>query len=516
MGITPITDASGLMDLTALQGVTPVQPVNTGSDFKTIWSDQAANTASKADNLSTYVSKNNAASDSQKTETSDDTTVRNSSNDRVSTEKTDRSQEDDEASKTDVKGKESPDEAGETEAEETAKAGGVLKDEEIVSAQEVLSAQVIELVQKITEILGITPEEFENIIQESGIDDVQLLDKDVLSEVLVQALGADSNLDLLTDETNYDLFTGSMEVLNEVLGSDSGIEDLTIGELKEVISQTLSAEPAEETLPQQSEESVKTEFVPETSEPVLEIKAENTEDKPKTVRYEKDSNGDFIRVDVSESGKQVGEESLVTKAVKPEEQQTGRNFGERKEGGTEEHMMNPGPSFEEIKIQPEAPVQEVPFTYSANTQEIAEQILDHMKTVTDGDYTDVEMQLHPASLGTLHIHVTNNAGVLTASFVTENEAVRSAVESQMVRLIEQFESQGIKIDAVEVTVASHAFEQGNDTGRSNESNDHNPRRSRRINLADYADGADASDLEDDEKIAAEMMAANGNTVDFMA
>ena len=515
MGITPITDASGLMDLTALQGVTPVQPVNTGSDFKTIWSDQAANTASKADNLSTYVSKNNAASDSQKTETSDDNTVRNSSNDRVSTGKTDRSQEDSEASKTDVKGKESPDEVEDTKAEDKAEVGGVLKDEEIVSAQEVLSAQIMELVQKITEILGITPEEFENLLQESSIDTVQLLDKDVLSAVLVQALGADSNLDLLTDETNYDLFNRSMEVLNEVLESDSGIEDLTIGELKEVISQTLSAEPAEETLPQQSEESVKTEFVLETSEPVMEIKAESTEDKPKTVRYEKDSNGDFIRVDVSESGKQVGEESLVTKAAKPEEQ-SGRNFGEKKEGNTEEHMMNPGPSFEEVKMQPEAPVQEVPFTYSANTQEIAEQIVDHMKTVTDGDYSDVEMQLHPASLGTLHIHVTNNAGVLTASFVTENEAVRSAVESQMVRLIEQFESQGIKIDAVEVTVASHAFEQGNDTGRSNESNDHNPKRSRRINLADYADGADASDLEDDEKIAAEMMAANGNTVDFMA
>ena len=129
---------------------------------------------------------------------------------------------------------------------------------------------------------------------------------------------------------------------------------------------------------------------------------------------------------------------------------------------------------------------------------------------------DVEMQLHPASLGTLHIHVTNNAGVLTASFVTENEAVRSAVESQMVRLIEQFETQGIKVDAVEVTVASHAFEQGNDAGRSNESNEGNQKRSRRINLGDLEGDLVTDDMEEDEKIAAEMMAANGNTVDFTA
>ncbi len=170
----------------------------------------------------------------------------------------------------------------------------------------------------------------------------------------------------------------------------------------------------------------------------------------------------------------------------------------------------------EIKPEGTDQVQNTAFSYNTSVNEIAEQILERMKTVTDGDYSDVEMQLHPASLGTLHIHVTNNAGVLTASFVTENEAVRSAVESQMVRLIEQFESQGIKIEAVEVTVASHAFEQGNDAGRSNESNEGNPRRSRRINLGDYADEEGIEGLNEEEKIAAEMMAANGNTVDFMA
>ena len=86
----------------------------------------------------------------------------------------------------------------------------------------------------------------------------------------------------------------------------------------------------------------------------------------------------------------------------------------------------------------------------------------------------------------------------------------------MVRLIEQFETQGIKVDAVEVTVASHAFEQGNDAGRSNESNEGNQKRSRRINLGELEGDLVTDDMEEDEKIAAEMMAANGNTVDFTA
>ena len=484
MGITPITDASGLMDQ-LMPGAAPVQTANSGSDFKTIWSDQAANSANAADKISTYVAKDSAASDNrQDVKTGDD---RN-------TVKATGSRKDTEASQTDVKGTDSPDETGKIKAQDNAKTGGVLKDEDIESAQEVLASQIAELVQKITEILGIEPEEFENLLQASGIDKMQLLDGEVLSDFMVQALGADSRLALLTDEAGYDQFNQAMEALNEILGKDSGIADLNVGELKELVSDVLEKQgndiPAEEVVP--------------------EVKTEKTE----TVRYERDSNGNFIRTDVNESGSEVGQATLVAKAEKPGDQKNAS--GDSKNNTGSEHMTNASQVFDDIKPEGDVQVQAPAYSYTENVNEIAEQILDHMKTVTDGDYSDVEMQLHPASLGTLQIHVTNNAGVMTASFVTENEAVRSAVESQMVRLIEQFETQGIKIEAVEVTVASHAFEQGNDAGRSNESGEGSQKRSRRINLGDLTDDSQLEDMEEDEKIAAEMMAANGNTVDFMA
>lgn len=484
MGITPITDASGLMDQIAMPGVTPVQSTKSGSDFKTIWSDQATNSANAADKISTYVAKDNAADNSRPDVKTDD----------HATVKANRSQKDNEASQTDVKGMDSPDETGYTKAADNAKAGGVLKDEDIESAQEVIASAIAELVQKITEILGIEPEEMENLLQASGIDKMQLLDGEVLSSFMVQALGADSRLSLLTDEANYDLFSSAMETLNELLAEDSGIEDLNVGELKDLVSNALDKQGIDVS----------------AEELIADVKPE----KPETVRYERDSNGNFIRTDVTEGGSEVGEATLVTKAYKPENQK--QSSGDSKNGNGSDHMMNTAQMFDDIKAEAPVQIQETAFTYTENVNEIAEQILDHMKTVTNGDYSDVEMQLHPASLGTLHIHVTNNAGVLTASFVTENEAVRSAVESQMVRLIEQFETQGIKIEAVEVTVASHAFEQGNDAGRSNESGEGSQKRSRRINLGELTDDAEIEDMEDDEKIAAEMMAANGNTVDFQA
>ena len=494
MGITPITDAAGLMDQLTMPGVNPVQNQGSGSDFKTIWSDQAAGTVSKADKLSTYVQKENTGSDTRRDVNADDRNVKAVA---------DNKSKDIEASKTDVRGMESPDKAGDTKAADNAETGGVLKDENIETAQETLASIIESLMQKITEILGKDPEEIENILQAEGIDKMQLLDGDVLASVLVKALGADSRLSLLTDEAGCNLFNECMTTLGDVLGTDSGFEDLTVGQLKDLVSEALSGK----------EETVPLENTDDFGDVVIDV-SDKEETKPETVRYERDSNGNFIRTNIGENGKETGEATVVTEASKPENRS--KDFGEKKNNDSNSHMMQGNSQLAEIK--PEAPVQvqDTAFSYATNVNEIAEQILERMKTVTDGDYSDVEMQLHPASLGTLHIHVTNNAGVLTASFVTENEAVRSAVESQMVRLIEQFETQGIKVDAVEVTVASHAFEQGNDAGRSNESNEGNQKRSRRINLGDLEGDLVTDDMEEDEKIAAEMMAANGNTVDFTA
>ncbi len=494
MGITPITDAAGLMDQLTMPGVNPMQNQSSGSDFKTIWSDQAAGTVSKADKISTYVQKENTGSDTRRDVNADDKNVKAVADDKS---------KDIEASKTDVKGKESPDKAGDTKAVNKAEAGGVLKDEDIETAQETLASIIEGLLQKITEILGKDPEEIENLLQAEGIDKMQLLDGDVLASVLVKALGADSRLSLLTDETGCNLFNECMAALGDVLGTDSGFEDMTVGQLKDLVSEALSG----------NDGAVLLDETADFGEAVLNV-SDKEETKPETVRYERDSNGNFIRTNIGENGKETGEATVVTEVAKPENRS--RDFGEKKNNDSNSHMMQGNSQFAEIKPEAPAQVQDTAFSYATNVNEIAEQILERMKTVTDGDYSDVEMQLHPASLGTLHIHVTNNAGVLTASFVTENEAVRSAVESQMVRLIEQFETQGIKIDAVEVTVASHAFEQGNDAGRSNESNEGNQKRSRRINLGNLEGDLVTDDMEEDEKIAAEMMAANGNTVDFTA
>ena len=153
-----------------------------------------------------------------------------------------------------------------------------------------------------------------------------------------------------------------------------------------------------------------------------------------------------------------------------------------------------------------------------DTQDIMRQIMDYMKVQLKPETTSLEMQLHPANLGTLQIQMATKGGSLTANFITQNEAVKAALESQMVQLQQSFEEQGIKVNSIEVTVQPHAFEQNLEQGRGNNSNQNQPGRgrNRRINLDALQDEAEFGSLTEEEQLAAEMLRAGGNTVDYTA
>ena len=132
------------------------------------------------------------------------------------------------------------------------------------------------------------------------------------------------------------------------------------------------------------------------------------------------------------------------------------------------------------------------------------------------------MQLHPASLGTVNLQLTARGGSITAQFTVQNETVKSAMEAQIVQLKEQLENQGVKIEAVEVTLASHGFErnlneQNQGKGEQQASDKVKANRRKIINLNDY-DSLESmeADTDDATRIAMEMMSSNGNSLDMLA
>lgn len=165
---------------------------------------------------------------------------------------------------------------------------------------------------------------------------------------------------------------------------------------------------------------------------------------------------------------------------------------------------------------------------SQNVDSILKQLADFVKIVKNENLTEMELQLHPASLGTVNVSLVTKGGAVTAEFTTQNEAVRAAIESQVSQLVANLEEQGVKVEAVEVSVASHEMERNleengqNDQSRQEQEEKQRVQGTRRnsINFNSFADGGELAEemqgADDATRIAMELMAANGNSMDLMA
>lgn len=165
---------------------------------------------------------------------------------------------------------------------------------------------------------------------------------------------------------------------------------------------------------------------------------------------------------------------------------------------------------------------------SIDTEQLLRQLTDQVKIQHGEEITEMELQLHPASLGTIHVNLATKGGVVTAELTTQNEAVKNAIEAQVVQLKSNLEEQGVKVEAIEVSVASHELEKNLDQNNENRGEARDSERTesirtvrrRSINLNDIEDtqGLEGEALAEDEatRLAVEMMTMHGNSMDLMA
>ena len=100
--------------------------------------------------------------------------------------------------------------------------------------------------------------------------------------------------------------------------------------------------------------------------------------------------------------------------------------------------------------------------------DIIQQVTEQLKVSMTSDETSMEMQLNPENLGKIYVNVSQKNSQITAHMMVMNEVVREALESQLGNLRETLSQAGVKVDAVEVTVASHEFEQNLEQNSSKE------------------------------------------------
>mgnify|MGYP000962950713 CR=1 FL=1 len=168
-------------------------------------------------------------------------------------------------------------------------------------------------------------------------------------------------------------------------------------------------------------------------------------------------------------------------------------------------------------------------TRTVDTESIMKQLADYVKIQKGTELTEMEMQLHPASLGNVHIQLATKGGVVTAQITTQNEAVKNAIETQVVQLKDNLEEQGVSAILIMCTgefpetFVSNLDQNGQDhQSQEQDRTTGGIRRIRRSNInlnlynSDEEALEEAGGLDDAARIAMEMMTANGNTMDLLA
>lgn len=116
------------------------------------------------------------------------------------------------------------------------------------------------------------------------------------------------------------------------------------------------------------------------------------------------------------------------------------------------------PSFEQVLgqkvVNPSVDVSVAATTKASQPvkdhYELIAQIVDKTQVLTSANNTEIIIQLKPEHLGELTLKVTVEAGVVNASFHTNNPEVRGIIEASLTQLKQDMSNQGLKVDNVGV------------------------------------------------------------------
>lgn len=344
------------------------------------------------------------------------------------------------------------------------------------------------------EELSVTEEELLSVLQSLSLAPADLLTKEGLQQVVLAVSGETDFANFLTDET---MFTTLQNLCGELQTTLSDLADelgISQDEVQDFL--TALADKAGDASALQAE-----------ALSAEELSTEKTEDAVTDVEKGSDTEnitGDKTASEVNVPGKETGKQT---------EKETS---GEEKSFTGDKAFDNFAQSFKTGQTQNTQAAVEVTPHFDVETENIIRQITDYMRgNVTDG-VSEMDMQLHPASLGSVHIHLEAKEGVLTAQFTAQNESVKAALESQMIQLKDSFEEQGLTVESIEVMVSSQKFDQSYEEAESH-ANDTGSRSGRqRTRRAGLHVSMEDEELSDEEILAKEVLKGQGSTVEFTA
>ena len=368
--------------------------------------------------------------------------------------------------------------------------------------QESLNEAGKELMTQLADELGITEDDVVNAMQILGLMAVDLLNPANIAQMITQLSGQEETIDLITDT---DIYTSLQDLMEGAESMKDGLMnefDLSEEELQEGIAN------AKENFMQVLEEGTEvTEGEEDQTVPVFDPNANQLKDTktsaPQSEAFTDQPVTEEKKVEITtNSSKEGGNKNLLNSGAESSNlfNQVMNNIADAAAGVDGSEMVS--------------------YADREQMENIIRQITEKITISAKNEETSMELSLHPASLGNVNILLTSGKDGIVAKFTAQNQIVKEAVEAQMVQLQQKFDEQGIKVTSIEVTIASHGFEQNLEQGNERNSGQAEAEKKvkslRRINLSDLEADEEVEAQSEAEKIALQMMAANGNMVDFSA
>ena len=423
-----------------------------------------------------------------------------------------------------------------TKDDRIPKVTGKTDDADMQKVDQAVEEFAKEVQKEVKELLGVDDAQLEAAMKELGLTYQDLMDPVNLANLVMNLTGEEDQLGLLMNADFQELMQ-NVEVLSKNLLQELGMTPQEVAEVFAQLEQ--NAAQITEEVPQQMQE------VTDTQADVLKV--QQTDDVQITAQKSQATGLTETNAAATESVESDGNvqnvEEPVSQEVRVENDQTASQQEGQQEEAPENSMTTEDDAsllqqndtteksiFTEHTFQQTvqtirtdnitaAPTTAVPQNVVFNTLDVIRQVSEFTRVMYQGDTTSMEMQLNPENLGKIYVQVTAKEGVVTAHLAVQNEIVKEALENQTIQLRENMNQQGIKVEAVEVTIASHEFErnleqnqQGSAQDEQREQASKSPRRNISMNQLDELSGL----MSEEEMLVAKIMRDNGNSVDFTA
>lgn len=391
---------------------------------------------------------------------------------------------------------------------------GTAVDESVMTSD--LKALTSDIRAVVCAVLDVTDEELEKMLAESGMCITDLLNQSNLADFVADNLADGDSMKLLTDSSVSQTYSELGSGIKNLISNASDELGVSTEELTDILKDFVTVQNnADEKTSQGGNVSAVDVQDGMLNEPVMENTVQNTVNNRQTT-----ANAGMEQKTKSEDNAQNVNQPTTGTLEEKITLTSDNNTGSQMTGNGSESLS--GQFLETLISNVDNSINaESAFEgYNVSPEEIVRQIIDAVKVNVNSTSTEMELQLHPESLGKVNLVVAAKDGIITAQIAAQDEAVKNVIENQLVMLKESFEQQGLKVEAVEVTVQSHGFETGkNLEGRDDNAgseNDGSHRQTRRLTLDEINALIGDDELTDDENLAVEMMRATGRSIDYMA